>query len=296
MIDVRLIEAKEELEAKLAKYGDYTSLYTGDERKSYKSLEQQLKEADDAIKEYDRQKAVEAEKKAIEADYEARIAKAKTDFDSAISNIDSLMKQSNEEIERQNEQALRSFEFNMMQRQRMYNREQEAELQVLKDTQAKKEEEENVRYSEAKERLKNQLNTDKEDIKKHYEELISIFDESIDKGIDKWEEFRQKGQFVTKDIINQMNKLKGLNKYYDVYSGFSLNNDTISSFLGTQAGQTILRDMLNSAYNKTNTGTVIQGNNYNITQNFNTPTVTPDVIQQTTRDTFENLPTSDIFD
>ena len=292
----KLVNKKEELEAKLAKYGDYTSLYTGDERKSYKSLEQQLKEADDAIKEYDRQKAVEAEKKAIEADYEARIAKAKTDFDSAISNIDSLMKQSNEEIERQNEQALRSFEFNMMQRQRMYNREQEAELQVLKDTQAKKEEEENVRYSEAKERLKNQLNTDKEDIKKHYEELISIFDESIDKGIDKWEEFRQKGQFVTKDIINQMNKLKGLNKYYDVYSGFSLNNDTISSFLGTQAGQTILRDMLNSAYNNTNTGTVIQGNNYNITQNFNTPTVTPDVIQQTTRDTFENLPTSDIFD
>ena len=292
----KLVNKKEELEAKLAKYGDYTSLYTGDERKSYKSLEQQLKEADDAIKEYDRQKAVEAEKKAIEADYEARIAKAKTDFDSAISNIDSLMKQSNEEIERQNEQALRSFEFNMMQRQRMYNREQEAELQVLKDTQAKKEEEENVRYSEAKERLKNQLNTDKEDIKKHYEELISIFDESIDKGIDKWEEFRQKGQFVTKDIINQMNKLKGLNKYYDVYSGFSLNSDTISSFLGTQAGQTILRDMLNSAYNNTNTGTVIQGNNYNITQNFNTPTVTPDVIQQTTRDTFENLPTSDIFD
>ena len=291
----KLVNKKEELEAKLAKYGDYTSLYTGAERKSYKTLEQQLKEADDAIKEYDRQKAVEAEKKAIEDDYEARIAKAKTDFDSAMSDIDKRMKQSNADIERQNEQALRSFEFNMMQRQRLYNREQEAELQTLKDTQAKKIEEENARYVEVKEKLKSQRNEDKEDIKKHYEELISIFDENIDQGIAKWEEFRKKGQFVTEDIISQMNKLKDINKYYDVYSGFSLNSGTLIDFLGTQSGQAVLRDMLSPAYNKTNTDTIIQGNNYNITQNFNTPTVTPDIIQQTTRETFENLPTSDVF-
>ena len=291
----KLVNKKEELEAKLAKYGDYTSLYTGDERKSYKTLEQQLKEADDAIKEYDRQKAVEAEKKAIEADYEERIAKAKTDFDSAMSDIDKRMQQSNADIERQNEQALRSFEFNMMQRQRLYNREQEAELQALKDTQAEKEELVNTRYNAMKESLESRRNEDKENIKKHYEELISIFDENIDKGIAKWEEFRKKGQFVTEDIISQMNKLKDINKYYDVYSGFSVNNDTLRDFLGTQSGQSILRDMLSSAYNKTNTDTIIQGNNYNITQNFNTPTVTPDIIQQATRETFENLPTSDVF-
>ena len=292
----KLVSKKEELEAELAKYGDYTSLYTSSERKSYKTLEEQIKEAEDAIKEYDRQKAVEAEKKAIESDYEASIAKAKTDFDLAMADIDKLMEQSNSEIEKQNEQALRKFEFNMMQRQRLYNREQEAELQALKDTQAEKEELVNTRYNAMKESLESKRNKDKEDIKKYYEELTSIFDESIDKGIAKWEEFRKRGKFVTDEIIRQMRKLKDINKSYDVSTGFSLNTDTLSEFLGTQSGQAILRDMLGSAYNKTNTDTIIQGNNYNITQNFNTPTVTPDIIQQSTRETFENLPTSNILD
>ena len=317
----KLVSKKEELEAELAKYGEYTSLYTSSERKSYKTLEEQIKEAEDAIKEYDRQKALEAEKKSIESDYEARIAsketeiqkveaemealesdyearidKAKTDFDLAMTDIDKLMEQSNAEIEKQNEQALRKFEFNMMQRQRLYNREQEAELQALKDTQAEKEELVNTRYNAMKESIESKRNKDKEDIKKYYEELTSIFDESIDKGIAKWEEFRKRGKFVTDDIIRQMRKLKDINKSYDVSTGFSLNTDTLSEFLGTQSGQAILRDMLGSAYNKTNTDTIIQGNNYNITQNFNTPTVTPDIIQQSTRETFENLPTSNILD
>ena len=292
----KLVSKKEELEAELAKYGDYTSLYTSSERKSYKTIEEQIKEAEDAIKEYDRQKAVEAEKKAIESDYEASIAKAKTDFDLAMSDIDKLMDKTNADIEKQNEQALRNFEFNMMQRQRLYNREQEAELQALKDTQAEKEELVNTRYNALKESLESKRNKDKEDIKKYYEELTSIFDESIDKGIAKWEEFRKRGKFVTDDIIRQMRKLKDINKSYDVSTGFSLNTDTLSELLGTQSGQAILRDMLGSAYNKTNTDTIIQGNNYNITQNFNTPTVTPDIIQQSTRETFENLPTSNILD
>ena len=213
-----------------------------------------------------------------------------------MADIDKLMEQSNAEIEKQNEQALRKFEFNMMQRQRLYNREQEAELQALKDTQAEKEELVNTRYNEMKESLESKRNKDKEDIKKYYEELTSIFDESIDKGIAKWEEFRKRGKFVTDDIIKQMRKLKDINNSYDVSTGFSLNTDTLSEFLGTQSGQAILRDMLGSAYNKTNTDTIIQGNNYNITQNFNTPTVTPDIIQQSTRETFENLPTSNILD